>query len=191
MMEFEEMQKVWNDQQGETMYAINESALHNRIKSKKKAANRRINIVEISLMTLNSFVSIFLLADAILDNEGFWDYAGAVIMALTVAFLLFFRYRRKKAENNFDRSMLGELDHAIANTRSILQIATMMVYYYLLPVAFFTLGKMIYFGASIEKWLLIIGLYILAFFLVNWERRHCHIPRKEHLEMLKRKLTEE
>lgn len=190
-MEFEEMQKIWDEQKGETMYAINESALHRSVTRKKDAASRRISIVEISLMIINSIVSIVLLVDAIVDKEGFWDYAGAMIMAFTVVFLLFFRMRRKKEENMFNRSMIGELDHAIANTRSIIQIATMMIYYYLIPVGVFSLGKMIYFGASLEKWLLIIGMYTLAFFLIQWERKSMHIPRKMNLLALKQKLLEE
>ncbi|MEO9481795.1 MAG: hypothetical protein ABJG47_00025 [Ekhidna sp.] len=190
-MEFEEMQKIWDEQKGETMYAINETALHKSVTSKKKAASRRINIVEISLMIINSIVSVVLITDAILDEEGLWDYAGAVIMALTVVFLIAFRVRRKKNEQKFDRSMLGELDHAIANSHSIIQIATIMIYYYLIPVGFFTLGKMLYFGASLEKWFLIIGMFALAFFLVRWERKALHIPRKTRLEGIKRKLMEE
>lgn len=190
-MEFEEMKKIWDEQKGETMYAINETALHRNVTRKKNAASRRINTIEISLMVINSAVTIILLADAILDKEGFWDYAGAGIMALTVLFLAFFRKKRKKSEKTFDRTMLGELDHAIANNQSVIQIATMMIYYYLIPVGIFSLGKMLYFGASLEKWFLIIGMFALAFFLVRWERKALHIPRKKNLLALKKKLMEE
>lgn len=190
-MEFEEMQKIWDEQKGETMYAINETALHNSIGRKKDAASRRINKVEISLMIINTIVSIILIVDAIVDKEGFWDYTGGIIMALTVVALFFFRKNRKKKENTFDRSMMGELDHAIANTHSIIQVATSMIYFYLIPVGVFSLGKMIYFGASLEKWLLIIGFYMLAFFLIRWERKAFHIPRKDSLMALKKKLMEE
>ena len=189
-MEFEEMQKIWNEQKGETMYAIDESALHRSITKKKNNISRKVSIVELSLMAINSAVAIFLLVDAIVDKEGLWDYAGAVIMGLTVLFLYFFRKRRKNNENTFDRSILGELNHAIANSRSILQIATIMIYYYLIPTSIVSMGKMIYFGASIDKWLLIIGLYTLAFFLVRWEKRAIHIPRKNRLEALKKKIQE-
>ena len=169
---------------------INERALQLSITKKKDGIRKKINLIELSLIAINSVVSTVLLVDAILDKEGFWDYAGAVIMALTVFFLLFFRSRRKKRENTFDRSMLGELDHAIANSHSILQIATMMIYYYLIPVGLFSIGKMMYFGASIEKWLLIIGMFALAFILIRWERKACHIPRKKRLEGLRKKILE-
>ncbi|MEQ6166532.1 hypothetical protein AAOE16_05005 [Ekhidna sp. MALMAid0563] len=190
-MEFEEMQKIWNEQKGETMYAINESALHKSIRRKKAAAGKRINLVEIMLMIINSTVSIILFTDAILDKEGPWDYVGATIMALTVVFLIYFRNKRKAKENTFDRSMMGELDHAIANSDSMVQIATIMIYYYLIPVGIYTLSKMLYFGADFEKWLLIIGMFALAFFLVRWEREAMHIPRKRNLIALKKRLIEE
>lgn len=190
-MEFEEMQKIWNDQNGETMYAINESALHKSISRKKEAASKRINLVEIMLMIINSTVTIILFTDAILDKEGPWDYAGATIMALTVVFLMYFRTKRKQKENTFDRSMMGELDHAISSSDSMIRIATIMIYYYLIPIGIFTLGKMLYFGADIEKWLLMIGMFGLAFILVRWERKVMHIPRKRNLMALKRRLMEE
>ena len=60
MMEFEEMQKVWDEQKGETMYAINETALHRSVTRKKNAAGRRINRVEISVSVINGIVAIFL-----------------------------------------------------------------------------------------------------------------------------------
>lgn len=190
-MEFEEMQKIWNEQKGETMYAINESALHKSISRKKAAASKRINLVEIMLMIINSTVSIILFTDAILDKEGPWDFAGATIMALTVVFLMYFRNKRKSKENTFDRSMIGELDHAIANSDSMVQIATIMIYYYLVPIGIFSFAKMLYFGADIEKWLLIIGMFALAFILMRWERKAMHIPRRRNLMALKKRLMEE
>lgn len=190
MLHFEEMQKIWNEQKGETMYAINESALHKSITTKKDAASKRINMVELGLIVINSAVSIILLADAVLDKEGLWDYLGAFIMALTVVFLVLFRRKRKKKENTFDRSMLGELDHAISNSHSIIQMTVIMIYFYLIPVGLYAILKMLYFGASLEKWLLILGMFILAFVLIRWERKVYHIPRKRDLLALKKKLMD-
>ena len=189
-MELEELQKIWNEQKGETMYAINESALHQSITRKKNAGSRRMTIVEISLMIINSITGFTLLIDAYVDDEGLWGYSLGVIMLITVAFLWFYRQRRLRHERTFDRSMVGELDHAIANADSIIQIATIMIKYYLLPVGIFSVAKMSILGASLEKWLLIIGAYTLSFILIYYERRVCHIPRREKLIRLKQKLNE-
>lgn len=189
-MEFEQLQKIWNEQKGETMYAIDQQALHNSVGQKKDAASRRINKVEIGITLINSFCAIFLFMDA-LDDPHNWDFFGSAIMAATVVYIQYSRYKRKKAENTFDRSIIGELDHAISNTDSIIKFTSLMIFGYLIPISIFYFSKMIALGASWEKWVLIIGMYVLAFFLIRWERRNCHIPRKESLEGLKRKLTEE
>ncbi len=189
-MELEELQKIWSEQKGETMYAINEHALHQSITKKKDIASKRINNVEISLMVINFITGCISLVDAIVDKENIWDYALSVVILLTVVFLAYFRKQRKKQERTFDRSMLGELDHAVANSDSLIQIATIMIKYYLLPIGVFSVIKMLVLGASLEKWLLIIGAYTLAFILVYYERKHCHIPRKEKLLKLKKKLIE-
>ncbi len=189
-MELEQIQKIWNEQKGETMYAINESALHQSITRKKNAASKRMTIVELSLMAINTTTGTILLIDAIMDNESAWEYAFGIIMLLTVLFLAYFRKRRLQQEHTFDRTMLGELDHAVANSDSIIQIATLMIKYYLLPLGIFSITKMLVLGASLEKWLLFIGAYTLSFILVYYERKHCHIPRKEKLLKLRKKLQE-
>jgi Ca2+/Na+ antiporter len=190
-MEFEEMQKIWNEQKGETMYAINESALHRQVMNKKRNANKIVNMTEIGLMIVNSITAIVLLVDAIQDKEEWYNYLGVGIMALTVVYIIFIRSKRQKGENKFDRTIIGELDHAIANTQSVINIGKTMIYWYLLPIGIFIISKMIYQNAPLEKWLLIIGAFVLGNFLANWEIKKCHIPRKESLEGLKRKLTEE
>ncbi|WP_420318314.1 hypothetical protein [Ekhidna sp.] len=189
-MEFEEMQKIWSEQKGETMYAINESALHKRIGKKKDAASKRINMVEILISIINGVVAIILFIDALGDSHN-WDFMGAGIMAATVIYIQYFRWKRIASENKFDRSMIGELDHAISNTNHIVRFSYLMIVGYLAPMSVYLFAKMISQGASLEKWLLIVGLYLLSFLLIYWERKTCHIPRQRNLIALKRKLIEE
>jgi len=40
-MEFKEMKKIWDTQNDEALYVINEDALHRRIKAKKMGTKRR------------------------------------------------------------------------------------------------------------------------------------------------------
>jgi hypothetical protein len=189
-MEFEEMQKVWNEQKGENMYVINELALQNNISRKKNAASRRINKVEVALTLINSFCAVFLLVKAV-DKGHPWGYIGFLIMALTVLYIQFTRHKRKKAETTFDRSMLGELDHAIANTQSLIHFSKMMIIGYLLPMSVFVFGNLVTSGASPMKWVLMTSAYCLAFILIFWERRSSHQPRKANLLSLRKTLAGE
>lgn len=189
-MEIEEMQKIWNEQKGETMYAIDEDALHRSINRKKNAASHRMDHAEIGVSIINGAVAVLLFVDA-LDDTHHWDFVGSGMLVVTVLFIQYFRHRRKKGENRFDRSVMGELDHAISNTNYIIRFSYLMVAGYLVPFNLFYIGKMFDRGASLEKWLMILSMYALAFFLIRWERRNCHIPRKEQLEKLKEKLQED
>lgn len=184
------MQKIWDEQKGETMYAINETALHRSVTRKKKAASQRINKVEIALILINSLCSALLFFDA-LDDPHNWDFIGSAMMMGTVLYIFYTRHKRKQAENNFDRTIVGELDHAIANTNSIIHFSRMMIFGYLIPFSVFYIGKVIALGDTPEKWLLIGGMYLLAFVLIQWERKKMHIPRKNHLLLLKKKLMDE
>lgn len=188
-MEFEEMQKIWNEQKGENMYAINESAMHDTIYRKKEAASRRINKVEVSLMLINSFCAVFLFIDALNDAQP-WDFVGSLIMMGTVIFVLLARRRRIKMEQTFDRSMIGELEHTISNTDSLLTISRLMIPGYLIPIAVLYITKMIINGSTIEHFALIVGMFVLAFILVFWERKKMHEPRIKKLRQLKEKLMQ-
>lgn len=189
MMEFEEMQKIWNEQKGETMYAINETELHRIVTRKKNATGRRINRVEIMLTIVNSVMAILLLVKAS-QGQQHYAYLSFGLMVITVVYVQYFRRKRKKAENMFDRTMMGELDQAISNSNFIIRF-NYFVFTYLVVMAGITIFGMIIKGASLEKWLFITGMLLMSFFLVRWEQRACNFPRKKQLLTLKKKLTEE
>ena len=172
------------------MYAINETALHRSVTRKKNAAGRRINRVETGLTIINSLTAIILLVLALGGSHN-WAFINFGIMVITVAYIRYFRWKRKKIENTFDRSMLGELDQAISNTNSIIRFNYLMLVGYFLPLAVLTISKMIVVGAPLEKWLIITGMFVLAVFLVRWEQKTCNIPRRKQLLMLRKKLMEE
>lgn len=191
MSEFEELQKIWNTQNGEVMYAINEKALQRKISFKKRAAQRRANTVELGLVSINLVTGSYLIVDTFINKEGVWDYIGGAILYVAAFLMIIFRMARKKKEREFGRSMMDELNHAISNTTSLLQIASMMIYYYLIPVSIYAILKMLFFEASLEKWLLMCGMFILSYLLIRWEKTRKHLPRKRELEKLRTKLIED
>ena len=108
-----------------------------------------------------------------------------------MVYILFFRKKRKKAENAFDRSLLGELDHALLNANSIIRINYLMVAGFLIPVFALSFSKMIFEEASPEKWIITAGMLLLALFVVRWEQKSCNLPGRRQLLSLRKKLTEE
>ena len=60
-MEFEEMKKIWDSQNNEVLYGINEKAMHNHILSKKKQAYHITNASELILIIANAVMGCVIL----------------------------------------------------------------------------------------------------------------------------------
>lgn len=190
-MDFEQMQKIWDEEKKENFFVINEDAMRKTVTSKKRVANRDVNVTEIGLMIINTITATILLTRALIDSKAWPSYLGVGIMLFTVFYLMYIRRKRKKADLTFDRTMLGELDHAIANVKSTIAIGRTMIYWYILPIGIFSIVKMTIQGAAIEKWLFVLVAFALGHFVSNLGVKKQHIPRLEKLQQLKAKLTEE
>lgn len=187
MMEFEKIRKVWDEQKGETMYIINETVLHKCMTRKKDAVSRRINRIEIKVSLLNGILAIMFFIIAIVRHPLIFFSSG--LMAATVAYIQYFRWKRKKTENTFDRSMLGELDHAISNSDYIIRFKYFILIY-LISFAIITISQLIIRGDTLWEWLVATGAFLMSFFIVLREQKVCNLPRKKQLLALKTKLME-
>jgi hypothetical protein len=190
MIDFKDIQKVWDQQKGETMFTINEASLHKSITHKNDAIRKKINRNEISVSLINCILSIVFFVAAFQGQHN-WAFLSGSLMAATVVYIQYFRWKRKQSENMYDRSMLGELDHAISNAKSIIRFNYLMIAGLLLPLSVIYISKMIVEGADWEKWIITIGTVLFAIFLSRWEQKSCNMPRKEHLLNLKHKLAED
>jgi hypothetical protein len=189
-MEFEEMQKIWDTQRQETLYAIDQAALHRRIAAKSRRAARYLNWNEYGLMLISVITGGVLLTDAIVDNEGVWDHAtGAVFIG--IAILLFvLRRQRLRGTPRYDRSLRGELEQARIRAGQLVRLNRGFQYWFLLPISVLTLAGMIWRGAPWWSIGLIAALFALAWGLARWELRCVYLPRQRELEQLGDLLTE-
>jgi len=117
-MEFEEIKKVWSQQNNEPMYVINESALRSSIVKKKDKALLRANISELISIIVNIAMGLFLFT------------TGPIILAVWMIIVglicLVGRIRRKRGDTQFDRTMLGDLDHAVSVAKYQVRLSGLM-----------------------------------------------------------------
>lgn len=190
-MEFEDIQKIWDTQNKEPMYVINETALHKGIRSKSSRANKTANINEIGLMSISTITGLLLLVDAIIDKQGFFSYLVAITLFLTGVYVLIGRKRRKKKELQFDRSMLGELDHAISNVDYMITVSKTFLWWYILPIGITSMINVAQATPFMSwKWMLIPASFVLSFVVVRLGLVYTYLPKKRSLETLKAKLME-
>ncbi len=70
-MEFEDMKKIWDEQNNENIYAINESELHRRVIRKKNRVKRMINKFEWTLLIAMICCGLLATIMGILHNQLF------------------------------------------------------------------------------------------------------------------------
>jgi hypothetical protein len=111
-MEFDEMKKIWDAQNDQPLYTIDEKSLRNRIQRKKNSVLVSVSewiliIGYLGAVTVLVCVNLFAKkANIFLYVEGAWMFAIVVFLVAT-------HIRRIKAGRRFDRSVNGDLDHGI------------------------------------------------------------------------------
>ena len=113
-MEFEEIKSAWHIQDNEQSYFVNEQLLFDRIRSKTAASIQLAGLTEWLLMLINLGAGIVLFVD-------YRSYPGSNIFLLLEALwllgiVIYFAInsvRRMKEARRFDRSIRGDLEHAI------------------------------------------------------------------------------
>ena len=189
-MEFEELQKIWNAQDNQPLYAINEKAMYNYILSRKKQAHRITNISELLLIFVNITSGIFVLGMSYFKQSGnIFMYLLSVWMLGSALFMLISRVKRIKGNNRFDRSMFGDLDHAISVATYQVRISKIMRWNILPIGALCILGV---WDSEKPVWiaLAILIFFGLTFYASGWEH-NIYERKKRELEILKNKLGNE
>ncbi|HEX2993824.1 MAG TPA: hypothetical protein VHP14_03315 [Anaerolineales bacterium] len=185
-MNFEELQVIWNSQNNEKMYVINEAALHAYIKREGKSINRTLDLYEFLLIGANLAVGILLTIDS-LDNVN--PSSQSILAVLYLAFAVYALIRRlvrRNAEKPFEHTILGELDRAIWRIDYLMRQGWALILWYILPLMFI-FGVMSFFNTRLLWALLLIAFTTYVGY--RWEMKKLELPQKHNLESLREKLT--
>jgi hypothetical protein len=190
-MEFEELQKIWDSQNNRPLYAIDEKALHKRILLKKKQAAHITNVSELLLIIVYAGGGIFVLGMNIFKpNPNISMYLLAAWMLGITLYVLGSRIRRiRRNKNRFQRSMHGDLDHAIAVAAYQIRLSQFMIWN-MLPM-----GVLILLGIwEGRKSIWVAGgmliFFALALYAGSFEQR-IYKNRKRDLQIFKKNLEKE
>jgi hypothetical protein len=189
-MEFEEMKRIWDLQNKETLYVINEKALHERIQSKKQQANHITNISELLSIIVNIGAGAFIFGINLSMQKGsLFMYLLSVWMFVCALFLFFGRMRRIKGNNQFDRSMQGDLRHAISMATYQVRLSQLMRWN-ILPIGALSMLGVWEGGKSVWIAIGILIFFVAAYYAGGWEH-NIYKSKKQQLEILQNKLENE
>lgn len=189
-MEFEEMKRIWDSQNNEPVYAINEEALRKRIADKKKHVSYTTGLSELIIIGANILAAgIVVVSGALKGESNTFVYLLTIVMILTAVFMTISRVRRMRSENRFESTMLGDLDHAIANARYQVWLGR-AGQWGLLPIALFTTLSAWQDGTTWWKLLLVLAFFIGGYFLSGKEYKYVK-HKKDKLEALRDNLQKQ
>jgi len=186
-MEFEELRKIWDAQNDQPLYAINEKAMYNLILSKKKQAHHITNISELLIIIVYIIAGSFVLGMNLYDqSSNISMYVLSAWMLVSALFMLVNRIRRIKGDNQFDRSMSGDLDHAISVATYQVRISQIMLWN-ILPMGALTILGLLEGGKPIWIAVVVLLFFALSYYAGGWEH-NIYKRKKRELEVLKKKL---
>lgn len=190
-MNFEDMKKIWDTENQEHVFVLDQGQLSELINSKKINASRTINRIEILLMMVNMFTGVLILVLNVIKvpSTNIFVYLLAAFMFGSAGYIAFNRMRRLKDESRFDRTTLGDLDHAIANATYQANLSWVMLLT-VVPVFALSFLSAFYSNKSPLALIAITILFVVAFFLGRWEHRGWHVARKRRLIAMRNKLVQ-
>lgn len=169
-MEFEDLQLIWSGQDEKPLYAINQEALHKRIRAKLQSSQRLASVNEKVLITIFLCTSAILLfrSDPIAIGFNILNLLPIAAMLGVCGYIFYRRKQRQGIAESFEPSMLGDLENAIAQQKHILREARTFLIWNILPVGVAVIGKMLLDGeATVWKWIFVPGSFLLAYFVAR------------------------
>ena len=190
IMEFEELKKIWDAQNNQPLYVINEKAMYNHILSRKRQAHHITNTSELLIIFVNIVSGIFVVGINFFKQSGNLSlYILSAWMFGSALFMLVNRIRRIKGNNQFDRSMSGDLSYAVSLATYQVRISQIMRWN-ILPIGLFTLLGLWEGGKPVWIAVIVLFFFALTYFAGGWEH-NIYKKKKRELEILKKKLDNE
>jgi ABC-type uncharacterized transport system permease subunit len=190
-MNFEDMKKIWDTQNNQPLYVIDEAALGRSINAKKNSTKKTTSLTEWVLIMANLFGGSVIMVTSYLKNyTNLAALAMGIMMLLTAVYLFVLRTRRIRRDHQFDSSILGDLNNAIENINYRVSLSRSMIWYGGL-VAIFTLYSVIDSEKSTAFILAVSAFFVVGLFLSRLEYKYLHLGKKNKLLALKDKLINE
>lgn len=189
-MEFDEMKKIWDSQNQVVLYAIDEKALHNRIAVKRRQALHITNVTELMLILVNGGVGAFIVVtNHLRQSINISLYLLAALLFGSAFYVLVNRINRVKGDNRFDRSMRGDLDHALSVATYQVRISQIMRWNFI-PIGILVTLGIVEGGRSIWIAFGMLAFFMLTHYLSRWEHNF-YKRKKRELEELQKRLNQE
>ena len=202
-MNFEDLKIVWESQNEEPLYTINEDGLHSILRRNGRRFKRSIFLRDLREIGISLAMFLMLLYAGIPDYGLLKDLVLWEIVAMFTAaglwlfyalYMLVHRKRQESRERQYPSSLRGDLDREIAQTEYQIRMAKNILWWGLLPT---WVAALLVILVTVESgWarlLLILAVLLYMFVIELWTKKRpikrVFLPRKHELESLRDKLA--
>lgn len=179
------MQIIWNSQNNEKLFAIDEATLYQRIKQKGGSVEKVLNFVDLIMILVNLGVGFYLIFDSVRDGDQRIEFILPTLYLFYGVLMLGRRLLRKRQEVHFESTILGEIEQAIWRIDYIVKQGYGIIMWYLVPL---TLVILVFTYFKERFWMgVFFALIVLpaTYLATGWENQRWHLPKKRELEHLK------
>ena len=181
-MAFEELQSIWDNQNDESGYKINEEALYARIQEKGKSVDHKLNVYEWLMFIGNLVIGLILFVDVYRGDGQAYEYVLPVLYVAFSILTIILRLVRQKEEIQFDLTMRGELDKAIWKIDYLIARGRSMMLWYMLPLMTVLTITLYLNGKPLWALGTMVIVIPVSYFGGRWEINKWYMPKKRELE---------
>lgn len=183
------MKILWDTQNEEKLYAINERALHAQIQQRGQSVNRTLWRTEWIWVGVNLFTAIILTVSAYINDQTLLFYAISLPYLAYALLFVVLRRRRQRRDQQFAPTMLGDLDRALWQLNYIVDQTRSMQLWYSLPLTIVLASFLVLIG----QWPWALALAVVmggsSYLSTQWEINRSYLPQIRSLEALRAKLV--
>jgi hypothetical protein len=187
-MDFEEIRKIWETQDSKPLYVMNDAVLYRQVVDRQRKTKHITQVSELLLIIVNVGAAAFILGTTLRGSMNISLTVLAVWLCLCGAWVLNARLRRVRGARNFDRSLQGEMNHALSIARYQIRLSR-LGQWNALPTGALTLIALWESGKG-GWWLAaLVLLFTIAYVAAGWET-NIYIERRNELEAFRKKFDE-
>lgn len=183
--ESKDMKVIWDSQNEEKLYAVNEDTFYNQIKRKGKSVNRLLQRFEILMIGVNIVVAIVLIATEFPHDGDLYGYLLPNIYIAYAVLAVILQQTRRRKDVFFEKTITGELDKAIWQITYLIERSRELMWWYLLPLTILTAGEIFYDGQPLTAFAIVLAMGGVGVLAARWKVKKKYLPKKQSLESLR------
>ncbi|MCB0128653.1 MAG: hypothetical protein KDE58_40585 [Caldilineaceae bacterium] len=184
-MELEDIKVVWDSQNEEKLYALDERALYKQIKRKGKSISRWLQHFEMLMIGVNVVVAVILMAVEFLNGGELYGYLLSGVYLAYAVLATIWRQTRRQQDSLFEQTMMGELNKTIWQANYLIERSRGLTWWYLLPLMILIAVQMLYSGQPLFTLAFILMMGGVSILAARWEIKKKYLPQKQSLESLR------